>query len=312
MGRKDPRQILTDRIIAMLEKGGLVFRERWLRAAGRGMPRNGKTGKAYRGANVLILWDEAIEKGYSSNVWLTYKQAASLGAQVRRGERAVMCVHFERGLSERGQRVEEDRDPPADGRVQLQHAPLEGRLLCRPFWLFNVAQIAGLPNEAAALGRPPETFAGGPVEAAVRLLGGCNPTIRHGFERAMYLPDLDEIRLPLPERFTSAEAYCATSLHELVHWTGHPRRLSRCFGQRFGDSAYAFEELVAELGAAFVLGHCGLVEATIEGHAAYLESWLRVLRSDRSAIFTAARHAGDAFEFILARSMPQPGDLAAP
>lgn len=308
--RTDPRQILTDRIIAMLEKGGHVLRDRWLRAAGRGMPRNGKTGKAYRGANVLILWDEAIAQGYSSNVWLTYKQAASLGAQVRRGERAVMCVHFERAFPKGDRRVEVDPDPTADGRTR--HAPREGRLLCRPFWLFNVAQIAGLPGEMVAHCPLTETFSGGPVEAAVRLLGGCNPTIRHGFACAMYLPDLDEIRLPLPERFTSGEAYCATLLHELVHWTGHSSRLCRCFGQRFGDSAYAFEELVAELGAAFVLGHCGLVDATIEGHAAYLESWLRVLRGDRTAIFTAARHAGDAFEFILSRSMPRPGDLAAP
>jgi antirestriction protein ArdC len=120
----------------------------------------------------------------------------------------------------------------------------------------------------------------------------------------MYLPELDEIRLPWPSRFTSAEACCATSLHELVHWTGHPSRLDRQFGKRFGDAAYAFEELVAELGSAFAMGHCGLVDATIEGHAAYLDSWLQVLKNDRTAIFTAARHAGAAFEFILAREMP--------
>src|SRR6185436_11746384 len=116
------------------------------------------------------------------------------------------------------------------------------------------------------------------------------------------------------DRFTSPEAYCATALHELVHWTGHPDRLARTFGARFGDAAYAFEELVAELGCAFVLGHIGLVDATIEGHAAYLDSWLQVLRSDRTAIFTAARHAGEAFEFILARALssPSPSQLPPP
>ncbi len=108
----------------------------------------------------------------------------------------------------------------------------------------------------------------------------------------------------MPQRLTSAEAYCATALHELVHWTGHPSRLNRTFGQRFGDAAYAFEELVAELGSAFVLGQIGLVDATIEGHAAYLDHWLQVLRNDRTAIFTAARHASAAFDFILAREMP--------
>jgi antirestriction protein ArdC len=303
-GRLDVRQVITDRIVGLLEKGGNVFRERWTRAASRGVPRNGKTGEPYHGANVLLLWDAAIEHGYGSNVWLTYKQASSLGAQVRRGERAVMCAHFER-KSRKGQ--------DADGAETLQDDEDEGRaeassrggvLLAMPFWVFNVAQIDGLPSEVVALCVPAAKPPRGPVEGALRLLGGCNATIRHGFERAMYLPELDEIRLPWPSQFTSAEACCATSLHELVHWSGHPSRLNRQFGQRFGDAAYAFEELVAELGSAFVMGHCGLVDATIECHAAYLDSWLQVLKSDRTAIFTAARHAGAAFEFILAREMP--------
>ncbi|CAN7324100.1 ArdC family protein [Variovorax sp. LjRoot178] len=300
----DVRQVVTDRIIAMLEKGGNVFRERWTRAASRGMPRNGKTGAPYHGANVLLLWDAAIEQGYASNVWLTYKQASSLDAQVRKGERGVLCAHFER----RARRGED-----ADGAANVQAGEEEGRaeeasrggvLLCMPFWVFNVAQIDGLPSEVVDLCVEPVKSPSGPVENALRLLGGCDATIRHGFERAMYLPELDEIRLPWPSRFTSAEACCATSLHELVHWTGHPSRLNRQFGKRFGDAAYAFEELVAELGSAFVMGHCGLVDATIEGHAAYLDSWLQVLRNDRTAIFTAARHAGEAFEYILAREMP--------
>jgi antirestriction protein ArdC len=134
----------------------------------------------------------------------------------------------------------------------------------------------------------------------MRLLGGCDATIRHGFDQAMYLPDLDEIRLPWPRQFASAEAQCATALHELVHWTGHPTRLNRSFG----DAAYVFEELVAELGSAFVLGHCGLVDATVEGHAAYIDAWLQVLRGDRTAIFTAARLAEEAFALIVAREMP--------
>lgn len=304
----DVRRVITERIVALLDQGVHVFRERWARAASRGVPRNGKTGAAYRGANVLVLWGEAIEKGYGSHVWMTYKQATSLGAHVRRGERAVMCAHFERSLARRERPAQEASDA-ASSEDSMQASRLEGHLLCRPFWLFNVAQIDGLPHEVFDWRTEPPAFAGGPVEAALRLLGGCNPTIRHGFERAMYLPDLDEIRLPLPARFTSGETYCATCLHELVHWTGHASRLNRRFGQRFGDEAYAFEELVAELGAAFVLGHCGLVDATIEGHAAYLDSWLRLLRNDRTAIFTAARHAGDAFEFIVRQSMPQPAEL---
>ena len=145
----------------------------------------------------------------------------------------------------------------------------------------------------------------------MRILAGSNAQIRYGFEQAMYVMTLDEIRLPWPRRFTNAEAHLATALHELVHWSGHPDRLHRSFGHRFGDAAYAFEELVAELGSAFLLGHCGLVDATIEGHAAYLDSWLKVLKNDRTAIFTAARLAGEAHEFLLSLALPETQDAPA-
>jgi len=310
----DMRQVVTDRIVAMLEKGGHVFRERWTRAAARGVPRNGKTGVPYRGANVLLLWEAAIEEGYASNVWLTYRQAQSLGAQVRKGERGVLCAHFERRA--RDGRGDVDGVLPVGGAgeeaVAADSGARAGVLMCLPFWLFNAAQIDGLPLEVVDLGvAAPTASVQVPVERAIRLLGGCNATIRHGFDQAAYLPGLDEIRLPWPRQFTSAEAQCATALHELVHWTGHPDRLNRCFGRRFGDAAYAFEELVAELGSAFVMGHCGLVDATVEGHAAYIGAWLQVLRGDRMAIFTAARLAQEAFAFIVAREMPALAESAA-
>ncbi|MBT2336525.1 DUF1738 domain-containing protein [Variovorax paradoxus] len=310
----DVRQVVTDRIVAMLEKGGPVFRERWTRAAARGVPRNGKTGAPYRGANVLLLWEAAIEAGYASNVWLTYRQAQSLGAQVRKGERGVLCAHFERRARERRGDADDvlSQGGTDEEAMAADAGARAGVLLCLPFWLFNVAQIDGLPVEVVDLGVvAPAASVRRPVERAMRLLGGCNATIRHGFDRAAYLPALDEIRLPWPRQFTSPEAQCATALHELVHWTGHPDRLNRRFGQRFGDAAYAFEELVAELGSAFVMGHCGLVDATVEGHAAYIDAWLQVLRGDRTAIFTAARLAEEAFAFIAAREMPALGESAA-
>ena len=307
----DIRQIVTDRIVAMLEKGGNVFRERWTRAASRGMPRNGKTGEPYRGANVLLLWDAAIEQGYGSNVWLTYRQAAGLGAHVRRGEKAVLCAYFER-RPVKGRNRDSDGSSAVDGEDPTEEGGVRGALICRPFWLFNVAQIDGLAPELIEDQCSAPVPACPPVEAAVRLVTGSGAEIRHGFDRAMYMPASDEIRLPWPRQFSGPEAYCATMLHELVHWTGHPRRLHRQFGQRFGDAAYAFEELVAELGSAFVLGHCGLVDAMIEGHAAYLDSWLKVLRNDRNAIFTAARQAGAAYEFILAKELPQADRASEP
>lgn len=316
----DVRQVVTDRIVAMLEKGSNVFRERWTRAASHGVPINGKTGQPYHGANVLLLWDAAIEYGYASNVWLTYKQAGELGAHVRKGERSVMCAYFQRqqpkgqttgatGDDRNTAPVNDNANGAQDG--QEEGASRTGYLVCRPFWLFNVAQIDQLPLSVIDLCVDPPMAPRGPIEGAFRLLGGCNATIRYGFERAMYLPSLDEIRLPWPRRFTSGEAHCATALHELVHWSGAEGRLNRQFGQRFGDAAYAFEELVAELGSAFLMGHCGLVEATVEGHAAYLDAWLQVLKNDRKAIFTAARHASAAYDYIVAREMPKLDDYEA-
>ena len=305
--RMDVRQVITDRIIAMLAQGGNVYRARWTQAASRGMPRNGKTGQPYHGANVLLLWDAAIQYGYASNVWLTYRQAASLGAQVRKGEKGVLCAHFERKAAKAGNArgAEKGADRAEEAGPDDDEGRLGGVLLCMPFWVFNVAQIDGLPADVVGGALAPKNWPDrSAIEGAMRFLGGCRPHIRHGCERAAYAPHADQILMPDVDRFTSPEAYCATALHELVHWTGHPTRLARQFGRRFGDAAYAFEELVAELGSAFALGHIGLVEATIEGHAAYLQSWLQVLRRDRTAIFTAARHAGEAFEYILARQLP--------
>jgi antirestriction protein ArdC len=312
-GRLDVRQSVTDRIIAMLDKGGNAYRQRWTRAAARGMPRNGKTGAPYHGANVLLLWDAAIEQGYSSNVWLTYKQAAGLGAQVRKGERAVLCAHFERKVGKPTPGTPGTLEP-ASGLAQEEGADhgAGGRsaLVCLPFWLFNVAQIDGLPVELIDAHCYPVPAPYSPGEMAMRIVAGSHAQIRYGFEQALYVVALDEIRMPWPRRFTSAEAHSATVLHELVHWSGHPGRLHRAYGERFGDESYAFEELVAELGSAFLLGHCGLVDATIEGHAAYLDSWLKVLRNDRTAIFTAARLAGQACEFLLSLALPDVQDAS--
>ena len=296
--RTDVRQDVTDRIVTMLAQGDNVFRARWTRAASRGVPRNASTGLHYHGANVLLLWDAAIEHAYPSNVWLTHRQAWALGAQVRRGERAVMCAHFER----KAWRAEAPED--IDGVADRTRRP-PGVVLCKPFWLFNVAQIAGLPQARAHGAQPAQSPAKcSPVEGAMRLIGGCRPDIRHGFARAAYAPRADRILMPDVERFASHEAYCATAVHALVHWSGHPQRLARSFGGRFGQAAHAFEALVAELGSIFVLGHIGLLEASVEGHAGCLQAWLHVLRRDPTAIFTAARHAGDAFAYLLARQMP--------
>lgn len=285
----DIRQVITDKIIAMLEKGGVEARNRWTKAAQGGFPTNGKTGDRYNGVNVLILWDEAIEKGYSSNVWMTYKQAESIGAQVRKGEKAVLCAYFEMVKRKPG---EADQSNTEEG-GKAGFFPM-----CKPFWLFNIAQIDGLPESMTVPAAVTEKEFS-PIEEAEKLIAASGAIINHGGDKAFYSPSADQIRLPLREQFTSPEFYYATALHELTHWTGHKSRLDRQFSKRFGDDAYAFEELVAELGAAFVAGHIGFVEMTIEDHANYVQAWLTVLKNDKTAIFTASKQACRAYDFIL-------------
>lgn len=287
----DIRQAITDNIIAMLEKGVNEVRSGWTTAAQRGFPRNAKTGDIYQGVNVFILWNEAIGRKFSSNVWMTYKQAEGMGAQVRKGEKAVMCAYFE---MVKGKGAEAGHDEAEQG-GKGGFFPM-----CKPFWLFNVAQIDGLPESVTSPSETTVEF--NPIETAEKILAASGAIIGHGFEGAFYAPSKDQICLPARERFISPENYYATALHELTHWTGHESRLNRQFGKRFGDDAYAFEELVAELGAAFVVGHVGFVDATIESHASYVQNWLKVLKNDKTAIFTASKQASLAYDFILEKA----------
>lgn len=285
----DIRQAITDRIIAIMDRGAEAWRKSWTTAAATGFPMNGKTRARYNGVNVLLLWDRAQEQGYTSNVWLTFKQAQELGGMVRKGEKGVMCVYFEM-MQKKG------KGAGAEGEESAEFFPM-----CKPFWLFNVSQIDGLPADlipTAPVMAVPEFHA---IEEAERVLAASGAEIHHnGGNRAFYRRDADSIHMPERERFATSENYYATALHELTHWTGAPHRLDRVKGKRFGDDAYAFEELVAELGASFVCGQLGLVEATIEQHASYVDSWLRVLKNDKNAIFSAAKLAGQASDYIMA------------
>ncbi len=282
----DIRQIITDKIIAIMEAGTTKSGPRWTRSAGSGLPRNAKSGEAFHGINVLLLWAEAAELNYSSNQWLTYKQAETMGAQVRKGEKSVLCVYYSK-IQEKGEEQDDDER--------------SSYMMCKPFWLFNVAQIDGLPAGLTTPTAQTNEFTA--IEEAERILTESGAEIRHGFDAAFYSPSKDQICLPNPERFTSPQSYYATALHELTHWAGHESRLARDFGKRFGDDAYAFEELVAELGAAFVMGSLGMVDGTIAGHADYVATWIKVLKNDKRAIFSAASQAAKAADFILAGAM---------
>lgn len=280
----DINQIITDKIINLLERGTVKTGARWTGSKGTGLPVNARSGEQYHGINVLVLWAEMADKSYASSQWLTFKQAADMGANVRKGEKSVMCVYY--------RTVGKCDDSQADDEQETY-------FMAKPFWLFNVAQIDGLPADLVTTtnAEPEKLF--NPHQEAEQLLANSKASINYGFDSAYYSPSADKICLPTRERFTSESNFYATALHELTHWTGNETRLNRNFGKRFGDDAYAFEELVAELGSAFTVGQLGMIDATIEAHADYVQSWIKVLKDDKKAIFTAASQAAKASDFIL-------------
>jgi len=276
---------VTDRIIADLEQGVRPWMKPWSadNAAERITRPLRDNSTPYRGINVLLLWGEAMAKGYASAMWMTYKQAHELGAHVRKGEQGSMVVYADRftktETNDQGEEIEQD--------IPFMKA----------YTVFNVEQIDDLPTHYTTKPEPK----GEPlqlIENAERFFSATGATIRHGGNMAYYAPGPDLIQLPPPEAFNDAESYAATKAHELTHWTAHPCRLARVLGKRFGDNAYAAEELIAELGAAFLCADLGITPEPRDDHAAYLGHWLKVLREDKRAIFSAAAHAQRAVDYL--------------
>lgn len=281
----DIRSEITNTIIAMLEKGAGEWKCPWQSVAARGMPRNFTTSRAYTGVNVLLLWNAAQQRGYERNEWLTFNQARDIGAKVRKGAKGVMCIFYK--MVERNSKSEAGEAEGDEGMVPM----------LKPFWVFNVADVEGLPEQPAPVLREFQA-----IEEGEFILKASGAQIQHGGNRACYSPAADLIRLPHPDQFKAPVNYYAVALHELAHWTGHESRLAREYGKRFGDEAYAFEELVAELGSAFVMADLGLNQYSLEGHASYVQSWLNVLKNDKSAIFTAAKAASAAHALIVSHA----------
>jgi len=279
---------VTDRIIASLETGVRPWLKPWQagHTEGRITRPLRHTGQPYSGINVLLLWGDAMEKGFTAGMWMTYKQAEGFGAHVRKGEQGSLVVYADRYKkteeNERGEEVE--REIP----------------FMKAYTVFNVEQIEGLPERyTPAPVQRPEPLA--LIEDAETFFTATGAVFRHGGNRAFYAPGQDVIQLPPADAFRDAQSYAAIKAHELIHWTGHESRMAREFGKRFGDSAYAREELVAELGAAFLCADLGVTPEPREDHAAYLASWLKVLREDKRAIFSAAAHAQRAADFLHGR-----------
>lgn len=293
-------QSITEKIVASIEAGpkGESRRAPWHVPGGATpFPVNAASHAPYRGVNVLALWIEAQARGYASAYWASYRQWQSLGAQVRKGERGSMIVFYKR--TETRSFEEEDHDRTS-----------KLRFVARASSVFNAAQVDGFTDDQPAL---PELFQR--IAEAEAFVGAVGAAVRHGCAAACYKQSVDEIEMPNREWFlasdtsTAEENYYAVLLHELTHWSGAPQRLNRTFGRRFGDDAYAMEELVAELGAAFLCAALGISNEQREDHVVYIGSWLKVLRSDAKAIFTAASKAQEAFD-DLAYLATRPDQLA--
>ena len=287
--RTDIYQRITDQIAAAIEAGAGKWRMPWHPGADGAvpvLPVNAATGKSHRGVNTVVLWATAQAENYPSAVWATYRQWVELGAQVRKGERASPVVFWK--ISDKEEQEDADGDAAEDGRRY--------RVFARGYSVFNVVQVDGYA--APALPLLPEAERISHAEAFFTSIGA---DIRHGGNRACYVASLDQIRMPLFEAFRDLVAYYATLAHEATHLTGHSSRCARDLRGRFGDEAYAAEELIAELGAAFVCADLALTPEPRPDHAAYAASWLKVLRGDKRAIFTAAAKAQAAVDWMHAQ-----------
>lgn len=289
--RQDVYSRVTAKIIASLETGVRPWQKPWNaeHAAGNIVRPLRANGQPYRGINVLLLWGEALEKGYNAPIWMTYKQALTLGAQVRKGEHGSLVVYADKFT-----KTETD----AQGQASEREIPF-----MKGYMVFNVEQVEGLPAHYHATAEAPHPVDRLPaVEAFIAATGA---TVQHGGNRAFYAPSRDLVQMPPRESFRDAESYAATLVHELTHWTAHPSRLARELGKRFGDQAYAAEELIAEMGSAFLCADLGISPEVREDHASYLAHWLDVLKKDSHAIFTAASQAQRAADYLHSFSQPQ-------
>jgi antirestriction protein ArdC len=284
--RLDIHQHITNQILAMLDQADADdFRLPWHGAASATMrPVNIASNKAYRGINILALWAAAEEKGFSHGIWGTYKQWIEANAQVRKGEKANFVVFYKEIT------VSGDRD-----------GETETRAFARAMPVFAAEQVDGWTPPHRD---PPDPMAIPPITQVETFIAATGAPIIHGGSKAYYRPSTDSIHIPAPEAFigtatsSSTESYYSVLLHELTHWTSHQTRCNRELGKRFGDDAYAMEELIAELGAAFVCADLGITNQPRIDHAQYLKHWLKVMQADKKAIFTAASKASEAVAFL--------------
>jgi antirestriction protein ArdC len=290
---------ITNKIIAELEAGRVPWVQPWGTAAAKAplaMPANAATGRQYSGINVLILWGAVIEHGFPVQSWLTFRQALSLGGHVRKGERGTTVVYADRFIPD------EERRRAQEAGEEAQAIPFLKR-----FTVFNIAQFEDLPDDLAVAPPAPEPGTIEPrVEALIKATG---IDFRIGGNRAFYMPAADYVQVPPPQAYFETINWHRTALHELGHATGHESRLGRDFSGSFGSKKYAFEELVAEMNAAFCCASIGIIPTV--RHADYIGSWLEVLHEDNRAIVRAASQASKAADWLLA-FLPEAATVSEP
>jgi antirestriction protein ArdC len=281
MTKRDLYESVTSGIVAELERGVAPWVRPWKTVDARfgGGPYNGATQRGYRGINVWLLFTAARQRGFQDVRWFTYRQAQALKGHVRRGEKSTEVVFWKQ------------YEVASVGAAE--DAPKKKGFLLRSYNVFNAEQCEGIAPLEAVPEQPSEVR----YKLAATLLARHDARVRHGGNEAFYTQGYDFIQMPLREAFEGEEHYWGTLLHELVHWTGHKDRLARDLGGRFRSERYAAEELVAEMGAAFLCAALG-IEGRLR-HPEYIGNWLTVLKNDKRAVFKASSLAQAASDFLL-------------
>ena len=292
--KRDIYEQVSARIAAELEQGTVPWVKPWSTTAGNNVPCNAVTNRPYSGCNVVLLW-MAANAGYRTPRYLTFKQALELGGNVRKGEHGTK-VYFVKQLV-----VTDTKKPDGDNERVVP--------MMREYTVFNVDQCDGLPDRVFTAGRIKIRNADERDATIDEFLAASGATIREGYGEAYYRPGEDYVSMPAFVAFKSAAHFYGVAFHELGHWTGHKSRLDRDMRGRFGEKAYAAEELVAELCAAFLCA-----EFDLDGdlrHASYIQSWIRLLKDDNRAFFTACSKAQAAADYLRRLALATPATIAA-
>lgn len=283
--RRDLYQQVTDTIIKQLDAGTVPWQQPWKSESRRllNLPQNSVTSKRYRGINILLLWSSALEQNFQSSEWASFKQWKQKGEVIRKGEKGSMIVYYDTFEKE------------VDG--EIKNIPF-----LKMSTVFNRCQLVGYVPEQEI--KPETTSLFERLSLVEEFVKNTNAVIEHNGDQACYIPSIDKIHMPLADTFVdtqdcnAAENYYATLHHELVHWTGSTTRLNRNMGKKFGDISYAAEELVAELGAAFLCADFGLQTVDKGNHASYIDHWRQVLSQDKHCLIAAASEASKAVDYL--------------